>query len=851
MQFTLMKFQTRAVTEILANLKRCRRDWLDDQERSGFTLSSPTGSGKTVIASTVIEALLHGSDEFGVEPDPTAVVLWVTKDPSLNEQTKGRIIQTADRMPVGSLHVIDNNFTGEKLEAGNLYFINTGKLAVTSLLVRKSNTRQTTFWEVLDNTIKDPQRTLYVILDEAHEGMKPNTKAAESDRLTLVRKLIDGDNGYAAVPIVWGISATTERFTRAMEGTGDRTMRTAVAVTAQEVQESGLLKTTLVLRHPDEKGDFTTTLVREATIELASVTDRWSDYCDAEQISPAVRPLMVVQIPNRENDNSVDEDKTIRMILDVISSHLPGFDERQVGHVLGDRELVEVGGYRIPKVAPESVQDDRDLRILIAKDAVSTGWDCPRAEVLVSLRPGRDRTYITQLLGRMVRTPLARTTSDDILNSASAYLPLFDLAAASAVADDIMGKGSGGGTAGPKVLIDPIDLTWNSNVPEDLAGLLRSLPSLPKPAPAQRPIKRMLEMAAALAFDGLVETPNESSTARLCNVIDGIITEFRTAVDELAQRIRTAELRQLTVELGTGETADRRFSTGADERTVEDALRYARRAFTPAIANAWLRAKYTEATTADIEADLVSLQAQLAAVPLLDLPVKGAVDRLEDAAEDQVSGWFDEIRRELPRLTESRRAVYDRIRSQAREPQEVGVQLPKALRVDSVDSNRVKLPTFDKHLLASANGKVPIAKATSWEIEVLNREVNAAHTVGWYRNPSSGNAALQIAYVGGDGKWHSVQPDFLIFEENSDGSLGVSIVDPHSPHLGDAIPKLRALAGYAEKYAARFNRIDAVGKTTQDGPLRVLELHHAKVRAAVMAADDARALFDSAVAGTY
>ena len=51
------------------------------------------------------------------------------------------------------------------------------------------------------------------------------------------------------------------------------------------------------------------------------------------------------------------------------------------------------------------MQDDTWVRVLIAKDAISTGWDCPRAEVMVSFRPASDQTYIAQMLGRMVRTP--------------------------------------------------------------------------------------------------------------------------------------------------------------------------------------------------------------------------------------------------------------------------------------------------------------------------------------------------------------------------------------------------------------------------------------------------------------
>src|SRR5205823_301605 len=135
-------------------------------------LSSVTGSGKTVIASTVIEALLHGSNEFDFEADPGAIVLWVTRDPTLNEQTRARIIESADRIPVGNLVVIDTDFAEEKLQPGTLYFINTGKLSTTSLLTRKSNSRPVTFWEILDSTIRDKSLTLYLVLDEAHEGMK-------------------------------------------------------------------------------------------------------------------------------------------------------------------------------------------------------------------------------------------------------------------------------------------------------------------------------------------------------------------------------------------------------------------------------------------------------------------------------------------------------------------------------------------------------------------------------------------------------------------------------------------------------------------------------------------------------
>ena len=76
----------------------------------------------------MIEALLHGSDEFDVEPDPSAVILWVSKDPALNAQTKSRFIECADRIPAGDLVLLDKTYAEESLQTGTVYFINPDKL---------------------------------------------------------------------------------------------------------------------------------------------------------------------------------------------------------------------------------------------------------------------------------------------------------------------------------------------------------------------------------------------------------------------------------------------------------------------------------------------------------------------------------------------------------------------------------------------------------------------------------------------------------------------------------------------------------------------------------------------------
>jgi hypothetical protein len=79
------------------------------------------------------------------------------------------------------------------------------------------------------------------------------------------------------------------------------------------------------------------------------------------------------------------------------------------------------------------------VSILVAEDAISTGWGCPRAEVLVSFPAATDRTHITQLLGRMVRTPLARRIpGNQRLNAVDCPLPYFDKKSVEAVVAGLM-----------------------------------------------------------------------------------------------------------------------------------------------------------------------------------------------------------------------------------------------------------------------------------------------------------------------------------------------------------------------------------------------------------------------------
>jgi type III restriction enzyme len=213
MRYELIDYQRDAATVVLNRLSLGRDLWANSKMPSSFALSAITGAGKTVIAAAVIEALLRGSSDLGAEADPNATFLWITDDPALNRQTRNKMLDASDLLQPNTLIEIDEGFLEEELTPKRCYFLNTQKLSKTSRLVQSgTNQRQCSFWEILANTIQGEKASLYLILDEAHRGMK---RAA--DRTTIVQRLIQGEMGSnPAVPVAWGISATIDRFTKAM-----------------------------------------------------------------------------------------------------------------------------------------------------------------------------------------------------------------------------------------------------------------------------------------------------------------------------------------------------------------------------------------------------------------------------------------------------------------------------------------------------------------------------------------------------------------------------------------------------------------------------------------------------------
>ena len=648
MKFTLKDYQADAVRDALSNLKKARKDWYGDASKSAFSLTAVTGAGKTVMAAAAFEALFHGDDEYDFDADPGAVVIWFSDDPSLNEQTRFRLMEASDRVRHTDMVVVENTFNRAKFEAGKLYFLNTQKLGKKSLLVRgfdqdeaeekagellpetRPDLRSHTIWDMIRNTIEDPQLTLYLVLDEAHRGMGNPSKAAENDKSTIVQRLINGASGVPGIPVVWGISATVERFKKAMAGAQKRITLPDVVVDSVKVQESGLIKDIIILDIPDDVGDFDTVLVRRATNKLKATTDAWADYAKQHEDAHNVIPLMVLQVPNTPDPNDIGR------ALATIYQQWPELPNGSVAHVFGEHTTQQFGNRNVPYISPERVQESTWVRVLIAKDAISTGWDCPRAEVMVSFRAAVDRTHITQLLGRMVRSPLARRIpGNDRLNSVDCLLPKFDVKTVGDVVDALM---KGDDTLAPpsgRVLINPGEMKPNPAASQSVWDKFESLPSQTRPQRGAKPAKRLTALAHELAADEILPNAGKLAHAEMHKVMDTAQMQYKAEIDEKRDGVMTVEGKTVVANIKGKTKSFNEFWEAADMAVIDDAYRRAARIFSPDISRTYVEAlAYRTADSDEFEESLVNARVSVAALGLVT----------------ELQHYFDAERTSWPRL---------------------------------------------------------------------------------------------------------------------------------------------------------------------------------------------------------
>lgn len=356
----LKNFQEEAIVRLnAAMMERGRRD---------IILKAPTGSGKTIILTRFMSEYMR---------DNSAVAfVWLTPGKGeLEEQSKAKMDCYCHNASTKNLaDVMADGFA-----AGDAVFVNWEKLTKKGSNALKDSER-TNFLEWIEKAHNDGV-AFKIVVDESHQNF---TEKAD------------------AIVSLFG----TDKIIRTSATPKEDKTAILVEVTEADVIAEGLIKKSILI-NPDfprkvalsqSDIDGTAYLLEQACAKREELLRAFANK------GRPINPLILVQLPNNSEAQ-----------LDEIEKW---FAKRHID-VAGGSLAVWLSG-RHDNLEGLADNDGRQIAVII-KQAVATGWDCPRAHILVKLRHNMDETFEVQTIGRIRRMPEAIHYEDNLLDSCYLY----------------------------------------------------------------------------------------------------------------------------------------------------------------------------------------------------------------------------------------------------------------------------------------------------------------------------------------------------------------------------------------------------------------------------------------------
>lgn len=355
----LFDFQEKAVLKLIDLVA-------DSNSKQTITVKSPTGSGKTIILIDFVE-------EYLTKINSNAAFIWLCPGKGdLEEQSRKKMRKFAPHRHTQNLFdALQGGFPAESTT-----FIN------WELVTKKDNTslrdgeKKNLFDRIAEAHRNNTE--FIVIIDEEHSN---NTAKAKT--------IIDA---FSAKNII-RVSATAienKRFEY-------------FEIDEVDVINAGLITKALYVNEGTTEG-----------MEVGDDYDCLLDLADEKRKNIAshytalgknIRPLVLIQFPNAQPETIVAVEKKLE----------------SMGYTY-DNGMVSKWMSEDKKDLPENLTDnDATPVFLLMKQAISTGWDCPRAKILVKLREGMSESFEIQTFGRIRRMPEAKHYDDDLLDFCYVY----------------------------------------------------------------------------------------------------------------------------------------------------------------------------------------------------------------------------------------------------------------------------------------------------------------------------------------------------------------------------------------------------------------------------------------------
>ena len=807
MKLELKPFQEIAVRDIISQLDEARGSAAKGRPQA-VILSAPTGSGKTITLAQVIDLTFGGGD--GIPARPNTTFLWLSDSPELNVQSGNKLLGACDHLPFFKMIRVDSdNFNDDYLQPGYVYFINTQLLGRDKLLTKEpGDRRKFTFWQTVAKTISRAPQEFVLIIDEAHRG----ATASDRNRTTIMQKFIIGSeaDGLPPVPLVLGMSATPQRFTNLL-GNANRIQR-PLNILPEDVRASGLLKDWIIVRHPKKSVAGDLTLLEGATKTWKHFSKLWKDYCVRENEKEIVRPILVVQIEDGTH-NSLTR-TPLDDVVKVIERHSGPLAINEIVHCLQDQAEIEAGGRIIRKLEASRIQDSQDVKVVIFKTALSTGWDCPRAEVMMSFRRAQDQTSIAQLVGRMIRTPLARRIgTNEVLDTVELFLPHYDAESLKAVLAQLRNPDAEEGIS-TRVETSAEPYARNPAIKNGF-DLLEGLPTYSiSRVPKMSDVKRVLRLAGLLVHEGINSDADEKIRELLIKKLKELRDDFATKDAGWGDIVREGgeiELDITKVATGQMNIIDWKSARmSLSEENIDQLFDATGRLLA---ASQGLHKTYWKRYHDKEKPNQAKLE--LFAV----LRHTEALSSMEKLAKQEFDSLWVKHKTDIQKLSSSVRKRFQALIQAAGESALQDWELPMQI------VEKKEIDVWERHLYCNEQG-VFSAKLNGWEKELLENEMKKPDFVAWLRNLPRREWALCIPYEFAGVK--PFYPDFLIIRRNGKGLLA-DILEPHDDTRTDTWAKARGLAEFADKHGMEFGRLIVARK--KDNQWQLADVNEKSTRA--------------------
>ena len=807
-------FQTTALNELIDRCKRAQKGYTEYRESHIFSMSAPTGSGKTIIMASLIEAILRGGRR-DCPAQTDAVFLWLSDDPELNKQSMEKIERHADKLGQETCVTIEGEkFDQKELSDGKVYFLNTDKLREGSKLVsNKKDDREYTIWQTFQNTIESKGKRFFVIIDEAHRGMKEGKEKQEAN--SIMQKFIFGSpaDKMSQMPIIIGMSATPERFNKLI-GNVEANRLKPVNISPADVRGAGLLKDKIEIKYVGESQmQMEFSILKCAAHEWKEKCERWHEYCrdKDEQVSP----IFIIQVENKKYSSTSATD--LEACIEAIEEETGvKFRKGEVVHTFGDKNDLNLKGLVVPHMEPSRIQENETVKIVFFKDRITTGWDCPRAETMMSFRRATDPTYIAQLMGRMVRTPLKRRIhSDETLNSVHLYLPHFDKETAESVVralhDDGYDNVSTSSANSKELQVLNLDESMRE-VYDWIKGIQIDTWEV-----KHWKINSYLTSLARLAT--LIMTQGIEPKAKQV-VVDGLTEKVRKYVEQLkAQQQYDEKMESLSKFMMKGGSIDFLVDTrltDSEAQFTEISEKDILREFSYSeskLASLGIGVNYCK--TAPGTDDLLRLRKEFILFTLSEACMEDAKEYAKELFLNYQNKYGGELSKD-----DDVKDEYDRI---IREGEESAPHKWEYTRRDEFSKSE-KMKPYDNHLLVDENGKA-FFNLNEWEQDVLDAEMSKEGFVCWIRNLPRKPWSLCIKYGDAD-DIYPLYPDLIVVRKEA-GEYKLVILEPHWDTARDSYPKAKGMLAYS-KANEQVSRIELIRKV--DGELWRLDFKDAIIR---------------------